>query len=212
MIINKDIENYIENNSTEEDTLLAELNRETYLKVLNPRMLSGHTQGRLLEIISKIISPLNILEIGTYTGYSGICLARGLKKGGHLHTIESNDEIIHIPETYFKKAGLSDAITIHKGDALKIIPTLDITFDLVFIDADKQQYFDYYNLCIEKLCSGGIILADNVLWDGKVIDKATHNDPDTHAIIKFNETLRNDSRVEVVILPLRDGISIIRKK
>ena len=211
MIINKDIEKYIEDHSSSEDDLLAELNRETHLKALNPRMLSGHPQGKLLEIISKIISPQNILEIGTYTGYSGICLARGLKAGGELHTIEQNDEIIRFPKSYFKKAGLENSSTIHIGDALKIIPTLNIPFDLVFIDADKQQYLEYFELCIDKIPKGGIILVDNVLWDGKVLNNTINNDADTDSIIKFNDTIKKDTRVEVVILPIRDGISVIRK-
>ena len=211
MIINKEIEKYIEAHSSEEGTLLAELNRETHLKVLNPRMLSGHPQGKLLEIISKMVYPTNILEIGTYTGYSAICLARGLKEGGQLHTIEQNDEIIRFPKSYIKKAGLNNSITIHIGDALKIIPELNISFDLVFIDADKQQYLEYFKLCIDKIPSGGIILVDNVLWDGKVLNNSANNDADTLSIIEFNDVIKNDSRVEVVILPIRDGISIIRK-
>lgn len=211
MIVSKEIEKYIEQHSTPEDTVLAELNRETYLKAINPRMLSGKLQGRFLEMISKIINPTNILEIGTFTGYSGICLARGMKKGGHLHTIECNDEIIRFPEKYFQKAGISDSATIHHGDAIEIIPTLKTSFDLVFIDADKKQYLNYFELCFNKIQKGGVILTDNVLWDGKVLQNTSPIDDDTKAILDFNRTISSDKRVEVIILPLRDGISIIRK-
>lgn len=205
------IEKYIELNSTAEDVLLAELSRETSLKVINPRMLSGHPQGKCLEMISKLMRPERILEIGTFTGYSGICLARGLKEGGHMYTIERNDEIIHFSEKYFKKAGLEDSITVHVGDALQIIPNIDEEFDLIFIDADKQQYGAYYDLCIDKLKSGGVILTDNVLWAGKVVEEGEVRDADTRAILEFNKRLACDVRVEVVILPLRDGISMLRK-
>ncbi|HBH48394.1 MAG TPA: methyltransferase [Bacteroidales bacterium] len=210
MLIDSRLEEYILSNTSKEDPLLAELRRETHLKVLNPRMLSGHPQGKLLEMISKMLSPNKILEIGTYTGYSGICLARGLKKGGHLHTIEVNDEITRFPKKYFEKAGLSGSTTIHCGDALKIIPALNETFDLVFIDADKKQYLDYFNLCIKKMPSGGILLADNVLWSGKVLKQADINDPETQSILEFNKAMVSDSRVETIILPIRDGISIVR--
>lgn len=211
MIINPKIESYIEQHSTVEDELLQQLNRETHLKVINPRMLSGHPQGLFLEMISCLVQPKKILEIGTYTGYSGICLAKGLKKGGHLHTIERNEEIIRYPEKYFEKAGLASSTTIHIGNALEIIPTIEETFDLVFIDADKQQYIDYYNLCMDKLRPGGLILADNVLWAGKVVQDGDVGDPDTQAILDFNQYVQCDKRVEVVIIPLRDGISMVRK-
>lgn len=211
MIVPEIIEQYISNNSSQEDSLLAELNRETHIKAINPRMLSGHLQGRFLEILSKLMNPQYILEIGTYTGYSGICLARGLRPEGHMHTIEINDEIIRFPKKYFEKAGISDKTTIHIGDALEIIPKLDIEFDLIFIDADKQQYTDYYELCFSKLKPGGIILTDNVLWDGKVVEDNAE-DPDTKAILEFNSQIANDIRVEVILIPLRDGLSVIRKK
>jgi predicted O-methyltransferase YrrM len=212
MIIAKSIEAYINAHATPEDPLLAELNRETHLKAINPRMLSGHPQGLLLQTISKMLRPNNILEIGTFTGYSAICLAKGLKLGGQLHTIEKNDEIIHFSKKYFKKANLNNSIFTHIGNALDIIPTLNYTFDLVFMDGNKQQYLDYYNLCLEKLSSGGIILADNVLWDGKVTQEYNPSDSDTVAINNFNKTIMEDNRVEVIILPIRDGISLIRKR
>ena len=209
-MLKKEIEQYITSHTTKEDDILFELNRETHIKAINPRMLSGHPQGKLLELISKVIAPENILEIGTYTGYSGICLARGLKEGGMLHTIERNDELASIQDKYFQKSGLKKCIKRHTGDAMEIIPRLNILFDLVFIDADKKHYPDFFNLVINKIKKGGVILADNVLWDGKVVDD-TSNDPDTFAIKEFNKKVANDKRVEATILPLRDGISIIRK-
>lgn len=211
MIVNKDIENYIDQHSTIEDPVLSELNRETHLKVINPRMLSGHPQGKILELISKMIRPETILEIGTFTGYSAICLARGLKPGGKLHTIERNDELVSLQDKYFNKAGLSDSIVRHVGNALDIIPNLNNSYDLVFIDADKKNYTEYLNLVIDKVNSGGIILADNVLWDGKVVEKPNTDDIDTISIQTFNKTVANDPRMETTILPVRDGISIIRK-
>lgn len=211
MIVNRPLEDYLVQHSSQEDPLLKELSRETHLKAINPRMLSGHLQGKLLEYISRMIQPLRILEIGTYTGYSTICLARGLKEGGHLDTIECNDEIVRIPKKHFKKAGLESNITLITGNALEIIPKLDEIYDLVFIDADKQEYFQYYELCLEKTRSGSTILVDNVLWDGKVLKADLNPDADTKAIMDFNQKLVTDARVEVLMLPLRDGISIIRK-
>ncbi|QQS50063.1 MAG: O-methyltransferase [Bacteroidota bacterium] len=211
MIVNRPLEDYLVQHSSQEDPLLKELSRETHLKAINPRMLSGHLQGKLLEYISRMIQPLRILEIGTYTGYSTICLARGLKNGGHLHTIECNDEIVRIPKKYFKKAGLESNITLITGNALEIIPKLDEIYDLVFIDANKQEYLQYFELCLEKTRSGSTILVDNVLWDGKVLNADLNPDADTKAIMDFNQKLVTDARVEVLMLPLRDGISIIRK-
>ncbi len=211
-MIDESILNYISKCSTDEPELLKELTRETYLKAINPRMISGHIQGLLLSIISQAIAPKAILELGTYTGYSAICLAQGLAEQGVLHTIEKNDEIIRFPETYFKKANLIDKIKIHIGNALDIIPTFNIKFDLIFLDADKKNYSKYYDLCFDRLNPGGIILADNVLWNGKVLDPATYSEPDTIAIMEFNEKVKNDNRVETVMLPLRDGLTIIRKK
>jgi caffeoyl-CoA O-methyltransferase len=205
------IAEYVEKHSTAEDRLLAQINRETHLRVLNPRMLSGPLQGKLLEFISRMIKPDFILEIGTFTGYSAICLARGLADGGKLYTIEKNDELIHFPISFFEKAGLSDKIELLNGNALEIIPALNIPFDLVYIDAEKSEYIHYYELVMEKLKKGGFIIADNVLWDGKVIEKPGNTDIETQSIIAFNELIHNDSRVENIMLPLRDGISLIRK-
>lgn len=212
MIINKELEKYILNNSTPEDDILADLNRETHIKALNPRMISGHPQGKLLELISKIVSPLNILEIGTYTGYSAICLAKGLKPEGKLYTIERNDELLSFQKKYFKLSGFDDKIELINGDALEIIPKLKTNFDLIFIDADKYLYPKFYQLVIKKLNSGGVILADNVLWNGKVIEKNITNDKDTEAILLFNKIVSEDNRTENIILPIRDGISLIRKR
>jgi len=211
MIVNKKIEEYIKQNTSDEDDILHELNRETHIKILNPRMLSGHPQGKLLELISKIKNPGNILEIGTFTGYSTICLAKGLKEGGTLHTIEKNDELTEIQNKYFKKAGINDKIKVYIGDALNIIPKLNINFDLVFIDADKKDYLKFYELSLTRLTKGGIIITDNVLWNGKVLDDKKMTDNDTEAIKMFNKTVKNDMRSECVILPVRDGISLIRK-
>ncbi|MFO7827784.1 MAG: O-methyltransferase [Bacteroidales bacterium] len=206
------IEDYILNHSDSEDPVLAELNRETNLKILRPRMLSGHLQGKILEMISKMIQPQKILEIGTYTGYSAICLAKGLKNNGTLHTIELNDELEQFIRKYFNKAGLENQIKLHIGNALEIIPKIDEPFDLVFIDGDKREYLQYYHSVLEYVKPGGFILADNVLWSGKVIEQELPDDEYTKGIIEFNEWVKNDHRIEKVILPLRDGLTLIRKK
>jgi predicted O-methyltransferase YrrM len=206
------IEEYILNHSDSEDPILAELNRETNLKVLRPRMLSGHLQGKILEMLSKMIRPEKILELGTYTGYSAICLAKGLKENGKLHTIEINDELEDIIVKYIEKAKLTDKIKLHFGNARSIIPELNEKFDLVFIDADKREYLEYYNLVFDFVKSGGFIFADNVLWSGKVIELKEPDDEYTKGIFDFNKFLKNDDRVEKVILPLRDGLTLIRKK
>ena len=206
------IEEYILNHSDDEDPVLAELNRETNLKILRPRMLSGHLQGKILEMISKMIRPEKILEIGTYTGYSAICLAKGLTEKGILHTIEINDELEEIITKYIQKSGLQNQINVHFGNALKIIPTINELFDLVFIDGDKREYLAYYELVLNYLKPGGFILADNVLWSGKVIELETPDDEYTKGIFDFNDFLKTDNRVEKVILPLRDGLTLIRKK
>lgn len=211
MIVNPDIESYIIENTSKEDDVLARLNRETNIKVVNPRMLSGHMQGKVLEMISKMLKPQKILEIGTYTGYSAICLAKGLKDGGELHTIERNDELINLQSKYFKESGFENVIHQHVGDAMKIIPLLNHLFDLVFIDADKKNYLDFFKLIINKVKPGGVILADNVLWDGKVIDDRCNEEEDTVAIKNFNKYVGKNDQFETVILPVRDGISIIRK-
>jgi predicted O-methyltransferase YrrM len=205
------IEEYILNHSDGEDPILAELNRETNLKILNPRMLSGHLQGKVLEMISKMINPEKILEIGTYTGYSAICLAKGLKETGILHTIEINDELEDFISKYLLKSGLENKIKLYFGDARKIITEINEQFDLVFIDADKREYLEYYNIVLEYVKPGGFILADNVLWSGKVIEQESPEDLHTKRIIEFNEFIKNDDRIEKVILPLRDGLTLIRK-
>ena len=209
--MNSAIETYITDHSSPEDDLLKRLNRETHLKVLNPRMLSGHVQGRFLEMISKMIRPQRILEIGTYTGYSAICLAKGLAGNGILHTIEVNPELEEFAKRYFREAGLESQIIQHGGDALELLPQIDETFDLVFIDAAKESYLDYYHLIFDKVRKGGFILADNALWDGKVVDPNQVQDKETQGIMAFNDFIRKDDRVENVLLSLRDGIMIIRK-
>jgi predicted O-methyltransferase YrrM len=206
------IEEYILNHSDKEDPVLAALNHETNQKILRPRMLSGHLQGKVLEMISKMINPKKILELGTYTGYSAICLAKGLKEQGILHSIEINDELEDFILKYLRKANLEDKIKLHFGDARNIIPDINKQFDLVFIDADKREYVEYYNIVFDYVKAGGFILADNVLWSGKVINMETPDDEYTRGIIEFNELIKNDNRVEKVILPLRDGLTLIRKK
>lgn len=208
--INKDILEYSEKYSQQEPEILQELNRETHLKILNPRMLSGFFQGRLLSIISKLIKPKKVLEIGTYTGYSAICIAEGLNKNGIIHTIDKNEELNTIQKKYFKKSGLENNIIQYNGCALDIIPKIEEKFDLIFIDADKENYINYFNLVIDKLNNNGVILADNVLWSGKVINSEDH-DLTTNVLREFNKSVNNDNRVETILLPIRDGISIIRK-
>ncbi len=207
----KNLENYITDHTSAESELLQKLNRETHVKILFPRMLSGHLQGKILEMVSWMIRPERVLEIGTYTGYSAICLASGLKEQGLVHTIEINPELEDFIVKYIEKAELSDKVRLHIGNALDIIPDLDETFDLVFIDADKENYMNYYNLVFDKVRKGGFILADNALWDGKVVDNKKRADKETGGIIKFNDFVQNDSRVENVLLPVRDGIMIVRK-
>ena len=208
--INKDILEYSEKYSQQEPEILKELNRETHLKVLNPRMLSGFFQGRLLSIISKLIKPKKVLEIGTYTGYSAICISEGMNKNGIIHTIDKNEELNTIQKKYFKKSGLENNIIQYNGCALDIIPKIEEKFDLIFIDADKENYINYFNLVIDKLNNNGVILADNVLWSGKVINSKDH-DLTTNVLREFNRMVNNDNRVETILLPIRDGISIIRK-
>ncbi len=206
------LKQYILDHTEAESELLDELNRETQHKVLLPRMLSGHLQGKVLEMISKMIHPSYILELGTYTGYSAICLAQGLQAKGVLHTIEINDELENFTKGFIQKSGLANKIKFHIGDAAEIIPQLPDNIDLVFIDADKRQYLDYYKLVIEKTRAGGFILADNVLWSGKVIENNNPNDEYTKGILEFNDFVHQDERVENVILPIRDGIMMLRKK
>ena len=209
--IDDNILNYSISKSEKESKLLNDLYRETYLKVLNPRMISGHYQGRILSLISKIISPKKILEIGTYTGYSAICLCEGMDKDGLLHTIDNNKELVEIQNKYFKKANLTDKIVQHSGDAKNIIPSIDEEFDIVFIDADKESYPEYYDLIIKKVRSGGIIIADNILWSGKILEKVEKDDQATKSIIEFNNKIIKDDRVKNIILPIRDGLNIVRK-
>ncbi|HKI90388.1 MAG TPA: O-methyltransferase [Draconibacterium sp.] len=208
----KEIENYILQHIEPEDEVLSELNRETHLKVMGARMISGHLQGQVLTILSKMIQPENILEIGTFTGYSAICLAKGLAENGKLITIEIDDELEKFARRYFVKAGVQHKIIQRIGLALEIIPTLQETFDLVFIDADKCEYVAYYQEVFDRVRSGGYIIADNTLWSGKVLNEPTSDDFQTKGILKFNSLIRNDKRVEKVMLPLRDGMTLIRKK
>lgn len=208
--LNEDILRYSEKHTEPESLLLQKINRETHADVMMPRMLSGHLQGRLLSMISKMVCPVRILEIGTYTGYSAICLAEGLAKDGRLITIDKNEELEQRVRGYFREAGLEKQVDYRIGNALDLIPELDVIFDLVFIDADKINYSNYYDLVIDKVRPGGIMLADNVLWSGKVVaDKA---DKDAQAIKNFNDKVMQDSRVEPLLLPVRDGILILRRK
>ncbi|MEM9866634.1 MAG: O-methyltransferase [Bacteroidota bacterium] len=204
------LESYIANHSEEEPDILRELTRETHLKVVQPRMITGHFQGRVLSLLSKIIAPNSILEIGTYTGYSAICLAEGLSKNGMLHTVEINEELYDMQRSYFDKSGFGNQIVQHVGDALEIVPQLDIVFDLVFIDAQKVNYLAYYEQILEKTTSGSIILSDNVLWSGKVVEAPEKTDHATIALLDYNKKLKNDPRVETVLLPIRDGLTLSR--
>lgn len=208
--IDKKIEEYALEHSDKESAILKKINRETNAKVMMPRMLSGHMQGNLLRLISKMIQPKQILEIGTYTGYSAICLAEGLPKDGKLHTIDINDELGKMVRNYFEEAELTNKINYYIGNAIEIIPTINEKFDLVFIDADKINYSNYYDLVFDKLNSGGFIIADNVLWSGKVLDDK--KDKETQAIDEFNKKVKEDTRVERMLLPVRDGLMIVRKK
>jgi len=203
---------YCEQHTTPEDELLKRIQRDTHAKVLMPRMLSGHLQGKVLEMITLLLNPNVILEIGTYTGYSGICMARGLRKGGKLITLDINDELEHMVRGFFQASGLSDQIDYRLGPALDLIPQLEETFDMVFIDADKANYKNYYEAVIDKVNPGGIILADNVLWSGKVlITPGQKIDKDTQILLDYNEMVQKDPRVENVLLPIRDGIMMARK-
>lgn len=210
-LLSEELTNYLENSCEPENDLLKHINRETYLKVSMPRMLSGHYQGRLLSMISKMISPERILEIGTFTGYATLCLAEGLRENGRIYTIDINMELEDMVRSNFKRSDLDSKIIYQIGDAKEIIPSLNETFDLVFIDADKKNNATYYNMIIDKVRSGGLILVDNVLWSGKVLDQGV-SDQKTSFINKFNEMLSADQRVEKLILPVRDGLFLIRKK
>ena len=208
--ISENLENYVANHSQNEPQLLKDLDIETHQKIMQPRMLSGHFQGRVLSMLSKIINPKHILEIGTYTGYAALCLAEGLRKDGTLDTIDINEELVEIQEKYFGLSDYSDQITAYLGDALEIIPTLDKKFDLVFIDADKENYINYYKMIIPMMNIGGIILSDNVLWSGKVLEELNPKDTSTKVLLEYNKLINEDSRVETVLLPIRDGLTVTR--
>ncbi len=206
------LDNYVVAHSEQEPELLQQLTRETYQKVLQPIMLSGSYQGRVLSMISKLIRPKSILELGTFTGYSTLCLAEGMASDGELHTIDINEELVDLQRKYFDKSKFGHQIIQHTGSAIDIIPDLNQTFDLVFIDADKPNYSNYFHLIIDKLNPGGIILSDNVLWHGKVVEPLDEKDKSTKAVLDYNTLLKNDNRIETVLLPIRDGLTISRKK
>jgi len=202
------IDDYVVAHSQPEPALLQQLNRETWQKVMQPRMLSGHFQGRVLSMLSKLKRPINILEIGTYTGYSALCLAEGMKADGELHTIDLNEELHGFQRKYFDRSEYGNRIFQYTGDALEIIPKLDISFDLVFIDADKNNYPNYLELILPKLHKGAVILSDNVLWSGKVVEPLTDDDEDTKALLIYNKLLNTHPLLETVILPIRDGLTV----
>ena len=208
--ISQELENYIEQHSEKEPALLAALNKETYQKILLPRMLSGHFQGRVLSMLSKLIRPLHILEIGTYTGYSALCLCEGMQENGTLHTIDIKEELVDFQRKHFDKSSWGKQIVQHLGEAIDIIPTLNLKFDLVFIDADKENYLNYFELILPKMNKGGIILSDNVLWSGKVLETLDQKDVSTRILLEYNALLANDARVETVLLPIRDGLTVSR--
>lgn len=210
--ISEELENYVAQHSQVEPELLAKLNKETHQKILQPRMLSGHFQGRVLSMLSKIIRPKSILEIGTYTGYATLCLAEGLVANGTLDTIDVNEELVDFQKKYFDASPYKNQIIQHLGNALDIIPTLPKKFDLVFIDADKENYIHYFNLVVPMMHSGGIILSDNVLWSGKVVEEVKPNDKSTNILVTYNKLLNEDDRVETVLLPIRDGLTVTRVK
>jgi predicted O-methyltransferase YrrM len=208
----ENLDDYIVAHSQEEPELLQQLTRETYQKILQPIMLSGPYQGRVLSMISKLKSPKTILELGTFTGYATLCLAEGLQSEGHIDTIDINEELIDFQRKYFDKSEYGKHIHQHLGSALDIIPKLESTYDLVFIDADKPNYSNYFRLVVDKMNTGGIILSDNVLWHGKVVEPLDEKDNSTKAVLEFNTLLREDSRIETVMLPIRDGLTVSRKK
>lgn len=211
-ILDPAIETYVNEHTSHESELLRSLNRETHLKILQPRMLSGHLQGRVLSMLSHMIKPKNILEIGTYTGYSALCFAEGLQKEGRIDTIDRNEELEPIVSKYIKQAGQKKMIHLHIGTALNIIESLDYKYDIVFIDADKENYINYYNAVFDKVPVGGYIIADNVLWSGKILDKQEiEKDLDTKVLVEYNKKIMNDQRVENVLFPIRDGLMIARK-
>ncbi len=208
--ISEELEEYVAEHSQAEPELLIKLFKETHQKILQPRMLSGHFQGRVLSILSKIIHPKHILEIGTYTGYAALCLAEGLQKEGTLDTIDIKEELVSIQQKYFDLSPWKNQITAHLGDALTIIPTLHKKYDLVFIDADKENYINYFNMVVPLMNKGGIILSDNVLWSGKVLEALNPKDQSTKILLEYNQMVNNDPRVETVLLPIRDGLTVTR--
>ena len=208
--ISEALEDYVAQHSENEPLLLQQLNKETHQKVLQPRMLSGHFQGRVLSMISKIVQPKNILELGTYTGYATLCLAEGLQKDGKIDTIDINEELEEIQSKYFQLSDYKDQIVQHIGNAMEIIPNLNRKFDLVFIDADKENYINYWNLIVPMMNKGGIILSDNVLWSGKVLEEVKKNDRSTQILLEYNKITKEDPRVETVLLPIRDGLTMSR--
>jgi predicted O-methyltransferase YrrM len=210
--ITEALEDYVAKHSTQEPTHLADLNKETYQKILIPRMLSGHFQGRLLSMISKICQPKSILEVGTYTGYATLCLCEGLQQDGEIHTIDIKEELVDFQRKHFKKSPWNSQIKQHLGEALDIIPNINATFDLVFIDADKENYLQYYEMIVPKMNRGGLILSDNVLWSGKVLQPLQEGDKSTEVLLAYNKKLANDPRVESILLPIRDGITLTRVK
>ena len=210
--ISEKLDDYVVKHSEDEPALLKALTRETYQKILQPRMLSGHYQGRVLSILSKLIRPKAILEIGTFTGYSALCLAEGLRQDGVLHTIDINEELVDFQRRYFEKSNYGSQIFQHLGPAVDIIPTLDTHFDLVFMDADKPNYINYFHQIIDKLNPGGVILSDNVLWSGKVIEALDPNDTSTRIVLDYNKLLKEDQRLETVLLPIRDGLTVSIRK
>ena len=208
--LSQDLEDYIENHSGNEPELLKQLNKETYQKILLPRMCSGHFQGRVLSMISKLVNPKNILEIGTFTGYATICLVEGIQKNGHLHTIDIKEELVDFQRKYYDLSGKGNQITQHLGEAIDVIPTINLKFDLVFINADKENYINYFNLVLPKMNVGGIILSDNVLWSGKVVEPLQENDLSTKVLLEYNKILSNHPNLETVLLPIRDGLTVSR--
>ena len=210
--LSEELDTYVTLHSQDEPELLVQLNKETHQKILQPRMLSGHFQGRVLSILSKIIHPTNILEVGTYTGYATLCLAEGLAENGTIDTLDNEEELFDFQRKYFDKTIWANQITQHLGDALDIIPTLSKKYDLVFIDADKENYINYFHLIVPMMNKGGIILSDNVLWSGKVLEEIKQGDITTKILLEYNKLLKEDPRVETVLLPIRDGLTVSRVK
>jgi predicted O-methyltransferase YrrM len=210
--LSEELDTYVTLHSENEPELLAQLNKETHQKILQPRMLSGHFQGRVLSMLSKIIHPTTILEVGTYTGYATLCLAEGLAENGTIDTVDNEEELFDFQRKYFDKSVWANQISQHLGDATTIIPTLTKKYDLVFIDADKENYINYFHLIVPMMNKGGIILSDNVLWSGKVLEEVKPNDITTQILLEYNQLLKDDTRIETVLLPIRDGLTVSRIK